>query len=131
MYDAGVLSREGRAFVAYFEETTRIGGDAQGREQLGHQRGPEDAERRKAAIANFPISAVALGELIQEVRTSGLNMQRAREVYAAMLDGGESARAAIARLGFQVVADEARLPSSCAGPWPPIPRRWPISRTAS
>ncbi len=108
-YDASVLSREGRAFVAYFEETARIGGDAKAASNWVTNEVLKTLNERKAAIAKFPISALALGELIQEVRTSGLNMQRAREVYAAMLDGGESAGAAIARLGFQVVADEARL----------------------
>ena len=36
--------------------------------------------------------------------STGLNKQRAREVYAAMLAGG-TAKEAIAGLGFQVVAD--------------------------
>jgi len=108
-YDAGVLTREGRAFVAYFEETARTGGDAKAASNWVTNEVLKTLNERKAGIADFPISAAALGALIQEIRTTGLNMQRAREVYGEMLAGGGSARAAIARLGFQVVADEARL----------------------
>jgi len=36
-------------------------------------------------------------------------MQRAREVYARMLETGASAEKAIAELGFKVVADEGQL----------------------
>jgi aspartyl-tRNA(Asn)/glutamyl-tRNA(Gln) amidotransferase subunit B len=60
-------------------------------------------------IAESPISAAALGELIQEVKATGLNKQRAREVFATMLADGIGAKDAIAKLGFKVVADEGQL----------------------
>jgi aspartyl-tRNA(Asn)/glutamyl-tRNA(Gln) amidotransferase subunit B len=107
-YDAGVLTREGRAFVAYFEETARVSGDAKAACNWVSNEVLKTLNERKAAIADFPIAAAALGDLIKEVRTTGLNIQRAREVYAAMLAGG-SAKEAISKLGFQVVADEGRL----------------------
>jgi len=104
-----VLTREGRAFVAYFEEAARVSGDAKAASNWATNEVLKTLNERKSAIADFPVSARALGELIKEVRTTGLNMQRAREVYAAMLADGSSAKGAIARLGFQVVADEGRL----------------------
>jgi aspartyl-tRNA(Asn)/glutamyl-tRNA(Gln) amidotransferase subunit B len=108
-YDAGVLTREGRAFVAYFEEAARVSGDAKAASNWATNEVLKTLNERKSAIADFPISARALGELIKEVRATGLNMQRAREVYAAMLADGTSVKDAIARLGFQVVSDEGRL----------------------
>jgi aspartyl-tRNA(Asn)/glutamyl-tRNA(Gln) amidotransferase subunit B len=108
-YDAGVLTREGRAFVAYFEEAARVSGDAKAASNWTTNEVLKTLNERKAAIGDFPVSAHALGELIREVRAVGLNMQRAREVYAAMLADGASAKDAIARLGFQVVADEGKL----------------------
>jgi aspartyl-tRNA(Asn)/glutamyl-tRNA(Gln) amidotransferase subunit B len=108
-YDAGVLTREGRAFVAYFEEAARVSGDAKAASNWATNEVLKTLNERKSAIADFPVSARALGELIKEVRASGLNMQRAREIYAAMLTDGTSAKDAIARLGFQVVSDEGRL----------------------
>ena len=63
---------------------------------------------RKQTIREFPIAASALGELIQEIKSTGLNKQRAREVFAAMLDG-LSAKQAIEKLGVKVIADEGQL----------------------
>ncbi|HEV2949905.1 MAG TPA: Asp-tRNA(Asn)/Glu-tRNA(Gln) amidotransferase GatCAB subunit B, partial [Gemmataceae bacterium] len=64
---------------------------------------------RKLDIAAFPIAASALADLIKEVKKTGLNKQRAREVYSAMLATGSGAKEAIDKLGFQVVADESQL----------------------
>ncbi len=108
-YDAGVLTREGRAFVAYFEEAARVSGDAKAASNWATNEVLKTLNERKTAIADFPIGAAALGELIKEVRSTGLNMQRAREVYAEMLAGAATAKDAIAKLGFQVVSDEVRL----------------------
>jgi aspartyl-tRNA(Asn)/glutamyl-tRNA(Gln) amidotransferase subunit B len=108
-YDAGVLARQGRAFVRYFEEIVQHGGDAgEAKNWLGNDV-LQTLNERKIAISEFPIKAVALAALIQEVKTTGLNKQRAREVYAAMLAAGASAKDAIAKLGFKVVADEGQL----------------------
>jgi aspartyl-tRNA(Asn)/glutamyl-tRNA(Gln) amidotransferase subunit B len=108
-YDAGVLTRQGRAFVAYFEEAVGVCGDAKAASNWATNEVLKTLNERKAAIGEFPISAAALGGLVREVRASGLNMQRAREVYAEMLSAGGTAKEAVARLGFEVVADEGRL----------------------
>jgi aspartyl-tRNA(Asn)/glutamyl-tRNA(Gln) amidotransferase subunit B len=108
-YDAGVLTREGRAFVAYFEEAARVSGDAKAASNWVTNEVLKTLNDRKMTIAAFPISAQALGELIKEVRATGLNMQRAREVYGEMLAHGTSAKSAVAKLGFQVVSDEGQL----------------------
>jgi aspartyl-tRNA(Asn)/glutamyl-tRNA(Gln) amidotransferase subunit B len=108
-YDAGVLARQGRAFVAYFEEATRGCGDAKAASNWVTNQVLATLNERKADLKSFPLTAAALADLIREVRASGLNMQRAREVYAAMLTGGRSAREVIDQLGFQVIADERKL----------------------
>jgi aspartyl-tRNA(Asn)/glutamyl-tRNA(Gln) amidotransferase subunit B len=71
-YDAGVLTREGRAFVAYFEEAARLSGDAKATSNWTTNEVLKTLNERKASIADFPISAQALGELIKEVRATGL-----------------------------------------------------------
>jgi aspartyl-tRNA(Asn)/glutamyl-tRNA(Gln) amidotransferase subunit B len=108
-YDAGVLTREGRAFVAYFEETARLCGDAKAASNWATNQVLATLNERKQDVVAFPISAANLAELIKEIRDTGLNNQRAREVYAEMLVSGTSAKAAIAKLGFQVVADAGQL----------------------
>ena len=64
---------------------------------------------QKIEIGAFRLSAATLAELITEVKTTGLNKQRAREVFAEMLTNGVSAKQAVEKLGFTVVADESQL----------------------
>jgi aspartyl-tRNA(Asn)/glutamyl-tRNA(Gln) amidotransferase subunit B len=108
-YDAGVITRQGRAFTAYFEEVARGCGDAKEASNWVTNQVLATLHERKQDIRAFPIPAARLGELIHEVKASGLNMQRAREVYADMLAGGRSAREAIDSLGFKVIADPGQL----------------------
>jgi aspartyl-tRNA(Asn)/glutamyl-tRNA(Gln) amidotransferase subunit B len=108
-YDAGVLVQQGRAFVAYFEEVAQVCSDAKEACNWTTNELLSTLNERKVDIKQSPITAAALGALIQEVKSSGLNKQRAREVYAEMLTGGASAKDAIAKLGFKVVADEGQL----------------------
>ena len=62
----------------------------------------------KLAEASRP-SRDKILKLIQEVKASGLNKQRAREVFAEMVASGATAKQAIDKLGFKVVADEGQL----------------------
>ncbi len=107
-YDAGVLAHQGRALVAFFESVAAQGADPKEACNWIANDLLQTLNERKVTIRESPITAAALGELIQEVKTSGLNKQRAREVYAAMLTG-LGAKDAIAKLGFKVVADEGQL----------------------
>lgn len=108
-YDAGVLTGQGRAFVAYFEEAARFGGDAKAVSNWMSNQILQTLNEHKQTIQDFALSAARLGNLIREVQARGLNMQRAREVYAAMLADGSSAADAISSLGFVAMADEAQL----------------------
>jgi aspartyl-tRNA(Asn)/glutamyl-tRNA(Gln) amidotransferase subunit B len=64
---------------------------------------------RRLDIAQFPLPAATLAELIRTVRETGLTAQRSREVYAQLLDHGGSVPAAMEALGIRVVSDEAAL----------------------
>jgi aspartyl-tRNA(Asn)/glutamyl-tRNA(Gln) amidotransferase subunit B len=108
-YDAGVLTRQGRAFVGYFEETARLCGDPKAACNWTTNQVLQTLNERKQTINDFALSAQALADLIKQVQSTGLNMQRAREVYARMLDTGATAEQAINALGFKVVADEGQL----------------------
>jgi aspartyl-tRNA(Asn)/glutamyl-tRNA(Gln) amidotransferase subunit B len=107
-YDAGVLTHQGRAVVAYFEKVAQLCGDAKAASNWVTNQVAATLNERKLDIAAFPLSAEALAELIKEVK-GGLNMQRAREVYARMLDSGCGAREAIEKLGVAVIADASQL----------------------
>jgi aspartyl-tRNA(Asn)/glutamyl-tRNA(Gln) amidotransferase subunit B len=107
-YDAGVLSRQGRAFVAYFEAVVATCGDAKEACNWAMNDLLSTLNERKVDIALSPLAADSLGDLIREIKTTGLNKQRAREVYGAMLDG-MTVQQAIEKLGFKVVGDESQL----------------------
>ncbi len=47
--------------------------------------------------------------MLKQRKETGLNAQRAREVYARMVETGASAEQAIRELGFQVMSDESQL----------------------
>jgi aspartyl-tRNA(Asn)/glutamyl-tRNA(Gln) amidotransferase subunit B len=108
-YDAGVLTQQGRTLTAYFEEAARRCGDAKAASNWVTNQVLATLHETRADIRTFSLSAAGLADLIVEVQRLGLNAQRAREVYAAMLAGGRSAREAIDQLGFKVVADEGQL----------------------
>jgi aspartyl-tRNA(Asn)/glutamyl-tRNA(Gln) amidotransferase subunit B len=107
-YDAGVLVPQGRAVVAYFEEAARVGGDAKEASNWVTNEVLQTLNERKLSIADFPIAAASLGELIKEAKTTIPNKQRAREVFAEMLASGSTALQAIDKLGIKP-ADQGQL----------------------
>jgi aspartyl-tRNA(Asn)/glutamyl-tRNA(Gln) amidotransferase subunit B len=108
-YGSGVVSDQGRAFAAYFEEVAQLSGDAKEASNWMTNQVLQTLNERKTTLADFPLSAAALAELIKQRKATGLNSQRAREVYARMLETRAAAAQAIADLGFQVVSDEGQL----------------------
>jgi aspartyl-tRNA(Asn)/glutamyl-tRNA(Gln) amidotransferase subunit B len=107
-YDAGVITRQGRAMAAYFEELAQRSGDAKEASNWTTNQVLATLNARKQTIKEFPLSAAALAELIRQRKESGLNAQRSREVYARMLETGASASQAIRDLGLAPV-DEGQL----------------------
>jgi aspartyl-tRNA(Asn)/glutamyl-tRNA(Gln) amidotransferase subunit B len=100
-YDAGVLTQQGRALVAYFEEAARRGGDAKAACNWIINQVLATLKERKIAIADFALTAERLAELIVEQKAIGLNKQMAGEVYGLMLETGRGAKEAIAELGIK------------------------------
>jgi aspartyl-tRNA(Asn)/glutamyl-tRNA(Gln) amidotransferase subunit B len=107
-YDAGVLSRNGRALVGYFEAVVAIGANAKEACNWITNDLLQTLNEQKIGVKDSPITAQHLGELIGEVKALPLNKQRAREVYAEMLTG-LTARQAIGKLGIKAGPDEAQL----------------------
>jgi len=108
-YDAEVLARQGRAFVTYFEEAVRLCGDAKAVSNWTTNQVLQTLNERKVGIQDFAVSAAALAGLIQQVQAKGLNNQRAREVYARMVETGHPAEQVIQELGITVISDEGQL----------------------
>ncbi len=102
-YDVGVLTQQGRATVAYFEEAARRSGDAKAASNWVTNRVLATLKERKQEIAEFPLTADRLAGLIAEQKALGLNKQAAEDVYNHMLDDGGTAKETIARLGVKAV----------------------------
>ncbi len=108
-YDASVLVRQGKKFVSFFEETAKKCGDAKAACNWITNQVFNTLNDQKIEIQDFVLSTDKLASLIKEVQLIGLNMQRAREVYARMLVTGEDPKVAIDALGFKVVGDVVQI----------------------
>jgi aspartyl-tRNA(Asn)/glutamyl-tRNA(Gln) amidotransferase subunit B len=95
--------------VAYYEETVRLCGSAKEASNWIANDVQATLNERNLEIGQFPIKADRLADLIKEVQGSGLNKQRAREVYAGMLETGKTARQVIKDKGFEPVTDQGQL----------------------
>ncbi|MBY0526655.1 MAG: Asp-tRNA(Asn)/Glu-tRNA(Gln) amidotransferase subunit GatB [Gemmataceae bacterium] len=108
-YDTEVITRQGRPFVAYFEELARGCGDAAEAKNWLTNEILQTLNDRKSDVRAFPQPADAIAELIREAKATGLNKQRARDVYAHMVSEGGTAKEVIKKLGFTPVTDEGQL----------------------
>jgi aspartyl-tRNA(Asn)/glutamyl-tRNA(Gln) amidotransferase subunit B len=109
-YDAEVLSRQGRAFVAYYEEAVKLGGDAKAVSNWATNQVLQTLNERKVGIKDFPIPAAGLADLLKRVKDMGLNNQQGRAVYGRMIESETSAEQAIKDLGFTpAISDEGEL----------------------
>jgi aspartyl-tRNA(Asn)/glutamyl-tRNA(Gln) amidotransferase subunit B len=102
-YDAGVLTRQGRAFVAYFEDVAKRTGDAKAASNWMTNKVLATLNERKAAIGQFSITSANLAELLAEQKALGLNKKKAEEIYTRMLETGRGAKEAIEQLGIKTV----------------------------
>ncbi len=126
-YDVGVLTQQGRATVAYFEDAAKQCGDAKAASNWVTNRVLASLKEHKQEIQVFPLTAERLAGLIAEQKASGLNKQAAEAVYGRMLETGETAKNAFSQLGIKAVGSATWKRSSAASS-PPTPRRSPNTR---
>jgi aspartyl-tRNA(Asn)/glutamyl-tRNA(Gln) amidotransferase subunit B len=106
-YDADVLVAE-KSHADYFE-TVAKGRDAKlaANWVTGELFGA--LNKTGADIATSPISAAALGELLDFIRDNTISGRIAKEVFAAMLDTGTSAGAIVEERGLRQVTDSSAI----------------------
>jgi aspartyl-tRNA(Asn)/glutamyl-tRNA(Gln) amidotransferase subunit B len=108
-YDADVLTGQGRAVVAYFEDVAQRTGDPRAACNWVTNQVLATLKERKQDIQTVALTPERLAELIAEQKAIGLNKQMAVEVYARMLQTGATAREAMAQLGIHAVRDTGEL----------------------
>jgi aspartyl-tRNA(Asn)/glutamyl-tRNA(Gln) amidotransferase subunit B len=105
--DAGVLVGE-RASADYFEAVAK-GRDAKlaANWVMGELFGA--LNRLGRSIEDSPVSAAALGELVDLIRDETISGRIAKDVFAAMVETGKSAAAIVEERGLRQVTDSAAI----------------------
>jgi aspartyl-tRNA(Asn)/glutamyl-tRNA(Gln) amidotransferase subunit B len=106
-YDAGVLSGDAEA-GAYFE-TVAAGRDAKLAANWVTQELFAALNKRDIALNASPISAAALGGLIDRIADQTINGKIAKDVFAKMMETGDAADAIIDREGLRQVTDTGAI----------------------
>jgi aspartyl-tRNA(Asn)/glutamyl-tRNA(Gln) amidotransferase subunit B len=108
-YDAKVIVGQGFAFSDYFEAVAKAAGDAKAASNWCTNQVLQTIKERKLAIKDFPMPAERLGTLLQLVKKYNINKHRSNEAFSLMLDSGETAEAAVKKLGLDVTIDPTQL----------------------
>ncbi len=117
VYDAGVLVAE-RATADFFEAVARggAGGRRDGKTVANWMMGDFFAglNRLGRGIEDSPVSAAALGALLDRMADGTINGRIGKEVLEAMMDTGEAADAIIAARGLRQVTDAGAIDAAVA-----------------
>jgi aspartyl-tRNA(Asn)/glutamyl-tRNA(Gln) amidotransferase subunit B len=107
-YDAEVLTAS-RAASEYFETAAQISGDSKTTANwvMGDLMGLLKAEGKE--IADSPVSAAHLGELVRMIAKNEVSGKLAKEIFAKMSSSGEAPATIVAREGLQQITDAASL----------------------
>ncbi len=111
-YDSDVIVNQGRDLADYYIEVARRCGDGKAASNWIQQDVLRTLNDRGIPVAQFPVSAGALAELIQCVRAGRLETSRGREVLAEMIVSGKSADDVTQAMGIRQV-DQAELVALC------------------
>jgi aspartyl-tRNA(Asn)/glutamyl-tRNA(Gln) amidotransferase subunit B len=107
-YDAGVLVSS-RELADYYEAVARAAGDSKAASNWVMTDVLGWINQRAVSLGEFPLSAAALGELIQRARSGTLSSSLAKQVLARMIETGRSAAQIIADEGLVQITDDDAL----------------------
>jgi aspartyl-tRNA(Asn)/glutamyl-tRNA(Gln) amidotransferase subunit B len=107
-YDAELLTAT-RAIAEYFETAARASGNAKAAANwvMGDLMGALKAEGKE--IADSPITAESLGELVKRIASGELSGKLAKEIFPKMFSTGETAGGIMEREGLQQISDSGAL----------------------
>ena len=103
-YDAGVLTAS-RAQADYFEAVAAAGGDPKLAANWVMGELAAALNRASLDVAQSPVSAAALGELVARIRDNTISGKIAKDVFAAMWEGEGGADDVIAARGLKQITD--------------------------
>ncbi len=107
-YDANVLSQS-RAMADYFEEVTKITGDAKLAANWCQGELAALLNRDELEITDSPVSAEHLGQLIQRIQDNTISNKIAKKVFEAVAKGEGSPDQVIEAQGLKQVTDTGAI----------------------
>ncbi len=107
-YDAQVLTQT-RAVSDYYEEAARVSGDPKMAANwvIGDLSGALNAAGKD--IADSPVSAVQLGELVALIHKGELSGKLAKDIFPKMFESGEAPSVIMDREGLRQISDTGAL----------------------
>ncbi len=111
-YDSDVLVNQGRELVEYYIELADASGDGKQASNWIQQDVLQYLNERQVSIAEYPVPAVRLAELLDRVKAGKLDRSRGRDVLAEMVASGKSADEVMKALGIEQI-DESDLVALC------------------
>jgi aspartyl-tRNA(Asn)/glutamyl-tRNA(Gln) amidotransferase subunit B len=107
-YDAQALTQT-RAISEYYETAAKISGDPRAAANwvMGDLSGALNADGKD--IAESPVSAMHLGELVALIRTGEISGKLAKEIFPKMYSTGEAPRVIMEREGLTQISDTGAL----------------------
>jgi aspartyl-tRNA(Asn)/glutamyl-tRNA(Gln) amidotransferase subunit B len=107
-YDAGVLTAT-RTLADYYETAARVSADPKTAANwvMGDLAGALKAEGKD--IADSPISATNLGDLVRLISTGELSGKLAKEVFPKMFETGDTPAVIVEREGLKQISDSGAL----------------------
>ena len=113
-YDAGVVTST-RAMADYYEATVKAGAPAKLAANwiMGDLQGM--LVERKLDIAQCPVSAASLGEMIRLIEDGTINGKIAKDLLPEMIDSGKSAGALVQEKGLVQISDRGELEAIVRG----------------
>ena len=107
-----MIVNQGPALIVYFETAATVSGDGKRTSSWIQQDVMRTMKDHDWSIAEFPVDATSLGQLIAKISRGQLDTTRARDVLAHMVENGTSVETAITAMGIEAV-DHDELESLC------------------
>jgi aspartyl-tRNA(Asn)/glutamyl-tRNA(Gln) amidotransferase subunit B len=111
-YDSDVIAAQGRPTVDYYEAVAKLSGDGKKAANWVTQEVMRTLNEQGWTLAQFPLTAAALGELVKLVVAGEIEVTRAKEVFNDMVATKRSAAESMQALGIGKV-DLSELEAIC------------------
>ncbi|MCY2962753.1 MAG: Asp-tRNA(Asn)/Glu-tRNA(Gln) amidotransferase subunit GatB [Planctomycetota bacterium] len=105
-YDASVIVGQGLEFAEYYEEVAKLCGDGKQASNWVTQDVLREMNERNQTIAQFPLRAAVLGNLLGRITSKQITIKSAREVFATLLSETHARQVLSSHQIDQIIAEK-------------------------